>query len=150
LSTVTGDSGGIFYQASRTRMTDISDGTTNTLMASEGIIRGNSTGAWGEIGGFWGGAPHGSFGFSTFETPNTTVPDRVYSCKSLTWPFAPCENGNAGGLVGRWNFARSKHAGGVNAVMADGSVRFFRDSITRSTWQALGTRADGLVIADTN
>src|SRR5262249_6257326 len=41
---VTGDPGGIFYSQSKTRMTDIGDGTSNTLMAGEGIIRGNTTG----------------------------------------------------------------------------------------------------------
>jgi len=60
------DPGGIFSYASKTRITDIRDGTTNTIMASEGIIRGNAVGAWGELGGVWGGAPHGSYGFSTY------------------------------------------------------------------------------------
>jgi prepilin-type N-terminal cleavage/methylation domain-containing protein len=144
----TADPGGIFYRDSRVRLTDITDGTTNTLMASEGVIRTNGTGAWGELGGFWGGAPHGAYGFSTFQVPNTTVPDRVYSCKTTTFPNAPCENGNAGGLPGRWNFARSKHTGGVVAAMGDASVRFISNTITPFTWQALGTRADGLVIGD--
>ena len=36
--------------------------------------------------------------------------------------------------------ARSLHPGGVNGLMADGSVRFFKDSITRGVWRGLGTR----------
>ncbi|MDY3552130.1 DUF1559 domain-containing protein [Gemmata sp. JC717] len=139
------DTGGIFYHGSKTRMTDIADGTSNTLMASESIIRGNGTGGWGEVGGFWGGAPHGSFGISSFEVPNTTVADRVYSCKSTTWPQAPCENGSAGGLAGRWNYARSKHTGGVNVALGDASVRFVTNGVNRFSWQALGTKADGQV-----
>jgi type II secretory pathway pseudopilin PulG len=144
--TAFGDAGGIFYVDSKTRLTDVSDGTSNTLMASEGIIRTNGAAGWGELGGYWGGAPHGSYGFSTFEVPNTMVPDRVYSCKSTTFPNAPCENGNAGGLLGRWNFARSRHTGGVVAAMGDASVRFITSTIDRTTWQAMGTRADGLPI----
>jgi prepilin-type processing-associated H-X9-DG protein len=39
--------------------------------------------------------------------------------------------------------ARSYHAGGVNVVFGDGSVRFITDNINFATWQALGTRAGG-------
>lgn len=37
--------------------------------------------------------------------------------------------------------ARSMHAGGVNASMGDGSVRFISETIERGIWRALGTRA---------
>ncbi|MCZ2341738.1 MAG: DUF1559 domain-containing protein [Bacteroidales bacterium] len=148
-----GDAGGIFYRDSKTKLTDIRDGTSNTIMAGEGIIRGRSTsGTWGELGGHWGGAPHGSFGFSTFQPPNTSVADRVYSCKATTYPAAPngapCENGNAGGLSGRWNFVRSYHSGGANVAMGDASVRFVRDSVDLQTWRASGTRDEGIVTTD--
>ena len=35
----------------------------------------------------------------------------------------------------------SHHAGGVNVLFGDGSVRFIKDSINLATWRALGTRA---------
>ena len=38
--------------------------------------------------------------------------------------------------------ARSFHAGGVNAVFADGSARLVNESITLAVWRALGTRAN--------
>lgn len=38
---------------------------------------------------------------------------------------------------------RSNHPGGVNVGMADGSARFIRNSITRATWWAIGTRGGG-------
>ncbi len=142
------DPGGVFYPDSKVRITDIADGSSNTLMASEGVIRGNTASAWGEIGGYWGGAVHGSYGFSTFEGPNTTVADRVYSCKSTTHPNAPCENGNSGGLSGRWNYARSLHTGGVNAALADGSIRFYSNTIPTSTWRVLGTRSDNQTVSE--
>jgi prepilin-type N-terminal cleavage/methylation domain-containing protein/prepilin-type processing-associated H-X9-DG protein len=41
----------------------------------------------------------------------------------------------------------SQHPGGANATMADGSVRFLRDSITIRTLAALSTRGAGEVIA---
>ena len=43
--------------------------------------------------------------------------------------------------------ANSYHSGGVNTLMADGSVRFMKDSINVLTWWALGTRAGGEVIS---
>jgi prepilin-type N-terminal cleavage/methylation domain-containing protein/prepilin-type processing-associated H-X9-DG protein len=46
------------------------------------------------------------------------------------------------------NFAEadSKHSGGVNTLMGDGSVKFIKDSINMMTWMALGTKANGEVI----
>jgi prepilin-type N-terminal cleavage/methylation domain-containing protein/prepilin-type processing-associated H-X9-DG protein len=44
--------------------------------------------------------------------------------------------------------ASSYHTGGANACMADGSVRFFRDSLAFPVWRAYGTRAGGEVISD--
>jgi hypothetical protein len=36
----------------------------------------------------------------------------------------------------------------VNVLLADGSTRFVRDSITLATWQALGTMDGGEVVAN--
>ena len=41
----------------------------------------------------------------------------------------------------------SNHPGGANILMADGSVRFIKDSVSRLTWWALGTRNGGEVIS---
>jgi prepilin-type N-terminal cleavage/methylation domain-containing protein/prepilin-type processing-associated H-X9-DG protein len=43
--------------------------------------------------------------------------------------------------------ANSRHPGGVNVTMADGSVRFFKSTINIVTWRALGTRNGGEVIS---
>jgi prepilin-type processing-associated H-X9-DG protein len=43
--------------------------------------------------------------------------------------------------------ARSYHPGGVNVGMADGSVRFVKNSINIVTWRAVGTRQAGEVIS---
>jgi prepilin-type processing-associated H-X9-DG protein len=43
--------------------------------------------------------------------------------------------------------ARSYHPGGVNALMGDGSVRFFKSTINPYTWRALGTPSFGEVIS---
>jgi len=141
---------GLFYMNSASKMRDCKDGTSNTLLASEGIVRSNTVAAWGELGGHWGGAPHGAFAFSAGEVPNSSVPDRVYSCKETLVPGAPngapCEDRNAGG--GRWNYARSYHTGGVQVALADGSVTFISENIDRQTWMRLSMPQDGLTIGE--
>ena len=60
--------------------------------------------------------------------PNDTVPD----CGSE-------------GSTGEGVFtARSYHSDGVNAALADGSVRFFASQTDVKTWRALGTRAGAI------
>jgi prepilin-type processing-associated H-X9-DG protein len=42
--------------------------------------------------------------------------------------------------------ATSRHPGGVNLMIGDGSVRFVKASINANIWTALGTVAGGEVI----
>ena len=42
-----------------------------------------------------------------------------------------------------WRGARSRHAGGVNVLWADGSGRFIADGVAAVVWQAVSTRAGG-------
>jgi prepilin-type N-terminal cleavage/methylation domain-containing protein/prepilin-type processing-associated H-X9-DG protein len=43
--------------------------------------------------------------------------------------------------------AQSNHPGGVNVLMADGSSRFIKNSISPQAWMALGTKANGDVLS---
>ncbi|MDR3634834.1 MAG: DUF1559 domain-containing protein [Isosphaeraceae bacterium] len=43
--------------------------------------------------------------------------------------------------------ANSRHPGGVNVTMADGSVRFFKSSVNLAAWRAVGTRNGGEVVS---
>ena len=43
--------------------------------------------------------------------------------------------------------ASSRHSGGVNTLMADGSVKFIKNTVNITTWWALGTRSNGEVIS---
>ena len=42
---------------------------------------------------------------------------------------------------------RSRHPGGVNVLMADGSVRFIKNTINQNTWFGLGTKAGNETIS---
>jgi prepilin-type processing-associated H-X9-DG protein len=43
--------------------------------------------------------------------------------------------------------SRSWHPGGVDVLLADGSVRFIKNSISSQSWWSLGTKASGEVIS---
>jgi hypothetical protein len=41
--------------------------------------------------------------------------------------------------------ARGRHPGGVNSLLANGHVQFFKNSINLTVWQALGSTNGGEV-----
>ena len=41
----------------------------------------------------------------------------------------------------------SRHPGGVNVMMGDGSVKFIKSTVSLPTWRALGTRSGGEVVS---
>ena len=43
--------------------------------------------------------------------------------------------------------SRSYHPGGVNALFADGSVHWIKNSVNYQTWRALGSVGGGEVIS---
>jgi prepilin-type N-terminal cleavage/methylation domain-containing protein/prepilin-type processing-associated H-X9-DG protein len=73
--------------------------------------------------------------FNTIGTPNDF---------NDTWNY--CSRTGSGARSDISN-ADSYHPGGVNVTMADGSVKFIKDSVNMVTWFALGTRAMGEVIS---
>jgi prepilin-type N-terminal cleavage/methylation domain-containing protein/prepilin-type processing-associated H-X9-DG protein len=85
-------------------------------------------GAQGDGGGSWmiPGAIYTAFYASA--PPNSRVPDCGISGIN-----------NGLGIFA----ARSYHPGGVNAVMADGSIHWFTSGIDARIWRSLGTRAGG-------
>src|SRR5216683_397262 len=65
-----------------TRMADIVDGTSNTVMFSEGLS--SSVGGWGGVQGTIEECDVGGALFSTFDTPNSTNADVVVQCANDT------------------------------------------------------------------
>jgi prepilin-type N-terminal cleavage/methylation domain-containing protein/prepilin-type processing-associated H-X9-DG protein len=127
----------------------IPDGLSNTMMASEILV-----GQGWDLRGFswWGYAPM----FTGLYPPNSSYPDVLQFpsyCSSTPLPLMPC-TGATGSVVngvytglGMFNDVRSRHPGGVNVGMCDGSVRFIKNSINIYTFQALASTKGGEVIS---
>jgi prepilin-type processing-associated H-X9-DG protein len=43
--------------------------------------------------------------------------------------------------------SRSRHPGGVNVGMGDGTVRFIKNSISLATWRAVGSTQGGEIVS---
>ncbi|WP_417379154.1 DUF1559 domain-containing protein [Gimesia sp.] len=132
---------GLFYSRSRTRLRDITDGASMTLMASELILSADQS-KHDVRGRLMNPRCMGTF-FTTLETPNPNVGDVLIACSDI--PHAPC---GADSTANSRTFARSYHVGGVHGLLADGAVRFISENIDRATFQSLGTRAGGEVIGE--
>jgi prepilin-type N-terminal cleavage/methylation domain-containing protein/prepilin-type processing-associated H-X9-DG protein len=155
---------GVFYRTSKTRVTDIGDGASQTAMMSEGLI-GPNTGAvaagalpadpnlrerlyaWTQGGG---AMPN-----------NCSSPVEYRSDRNTRWADGDAyetlydhglpPNSAAVDCIStsaNWKGARSKHTGGVNLLLCDGSIRFVTNGIDLNTWQGLGSRAGGEVLGD--
>jgi prepilin-type N-terminal cleavage/methylation domain-containing protein/prepilin-type processing-associated H-X9-DG protein len=111
----------------------ISDGLSRTLLASETIqgVNGDRRGFtwWG-----WGA------GFETRAVPNSAVSDTMQSADACNpvEPNAPCEAPSTAASY-FWAAARSRHPGGVNAAMCDGSVHYVTDEVDLAVWRAAST-----------
>jgi len=90
------------------------------------------------IGCRWGWGATSETLFHTIVTPNSKD-GGFNSCRSSCGGCGPDDSS--------YSNAQSNHPGGVNVLMADGSVKFVKDSINRRTWMALGTKAGGEVIS---
>lgn len=128
---------GVFVVNTEIPISGITDGTSNTALASE--VRKSPGDDFRGVSFY----PEGPL-YQHNRTPNTSIPDNFRSglCKNI--PQVPC-TGSHSAFNDRSIImsARSNHSGGVNVSLCDGSVRFATNSISQSTWQALGTVRNG-------
>jgi len=148
-----GGSGDRFQQRNGTTAGDFVDGMSNTVAVSEVIATdGLSSGATSpDIRGVWMNPGMGASIFSADRNPNARVPDVIPSCDTTIpatqSPFLNCTSNNSDENV--YAAARSYHTGGVNACMADGSVRFISENIdNENIWKPLNTRQNGETIGE--
>jgi prepilin-type processing-associated H-X9-DG protein len=64
--------------------------------------------------------------------------EAAYACVMTDPANPPCAPAT-GGPYRQTVAARSRHPGGVNAALCDGSVRFIGSTINLDTWRWLGT-----------
>jgi prepilin-type N-terminal cleavage/methylation domain-containing protein/prepilin-type processing-associated H-X9-DG protein len=126
-----------------TRLSDFSDGTSNTMLMSEVITALNDTDY--DIRGDMMNDDRPCTMFMTLNTPNSGT-DVSPFCNGSTYPWnPPCTNA---GSTYAHKAARSRHSGGVNVLFGDGSVHFIQNGIALATWRALGTMNGGEVFGD--
>jgi prepilin-type N-terminal cleavage/methylation domain-containing protein/prepilin-type processing-associated H-X9-DG protein len=162
---------GAQYDPKGFRFSDILDGTSNTAMFSE-VRRGNNTAGTYQPQDVRL-VPFNNPAVDDFTPPATCnatsgsavryaglqyyrnlMATSLYTHTRLpNSPSGDCQDtlqraGDTGTLFAGHITARSYHTGGVNVCLADGSVRFVRDTISLQTWQALGTRAGNEIITE--
>jgi len=129
---------GTFYRNSGTRIADLVDGTTTTVLVGE---RG-----FGYVKGTWAGAPNGGLvrAGTLNPWPAATATSPVFLLVHNNWINILTDSD--GGLDDFSSF----HTGGAQMLFADGSVRFIKTIITdgplRRTFWGMGTRGGGEVI----
>jgi prepilin-type N-terminal cleavage/methylation domain-containing protein/prepilin-type processing-associated H-X9-DG protein len=144
---------GIFaFSAVVLRIADVTDGTSNTLMVGEGLpachwINGEDTTPYDAQPGTW----INSWGnlFSMGGGMSTITPiNEMTSCRRSTRISDPNCNPPAGHTMQYAYGFKSRHPGGVQFTLADGSVRFVSQQINHLMYQNLGGRDEGNTIGD--
>lgn len=133
---------GVFSYNHGDKFSQITDGTSNTLLTAELAI-GNVCSIRGAISYDEGPV------FMQFYLPNDATPDMVRWCDpqdKIPGAKAPCID-----AVSTLNMilhtARSYHAGGVVASRCDGSANMIADGVDLMVWRALGTPRGEEVVA---
>lgn len=128
---------GVLLRNRAYRVTDITDGSSSTLMVSERESRRSPMTTWtGAVTNCIN--PPMNPGLEE-EGPATLILMNIGDAADARTPNNP---------LFHVEDASSRHIGGVNALFCDGSVRFIRDSIDPFTWAGLGTREGSEILGD--
>ncbi|MDY3554821.1 DUF1559 domain-containing protein [Gemmata sp. JC717] len=150
---------GVVWYTSRLRITDVTDGTSNTLLMAE-ALRGNNIQTEPASTPIDPLRQYASFGGqgALLDEATCATATRWAGNRGSSWLWGrefnvcfttthrpnqratDCARSGAG-----FYKAASAHTGGVNALLCDGSVRFVRDAVDLAAWRAASTRASGEV-----
>ena len=170
-------SDGLFWYGSKVKLTDILDGTSNTMMLSQ-TLRGPNTGTLA-------GTPYSALNADQKRRMYASLPGRgvnpappgglnpqltepeILSCTTWvsnrggSWIWGnPTVNGfvayfppnaatpDATAHGQGWLSARSNFPGGVHVAFGDGGVRFVQDGVNVTAWRAMATREGGEVVRE--
>ncbi len=128
---------GAMHLVNHTRIVEIADGTSNTILVTEdagqpaSYILGRATGnvlpegrGWADPDGVSGSVDGSRQDTGAINGSSNPVGRCIMNCNNFSEPY-------------------SFHPGGINVCMADGSVRFISQNVSAATYAALVTRAYG-------
>jgi prepilin-type N-terminal cleavage/methylation domain-containing protein/prepilin-type processing-associated H-X9-DG protein len=164
------NSDGMFQGINPLRIGDVSDGLSNTAAMSESLLGQGPE----SFSGATPPAPadpqyvFAYVGFGTPISPTACAFPKMWNvsqrrgfmwasgemrCASYNHYYTPnspsfdCVNNDGATITAfAWRGARSRHTGGVNLLLGDGSVHFVSNSISLQTWRSLATRSGGEVL----
>jgi prepilin-type N-terminal cleavage/methylation domain-containing protein/prepilin-type processing-associated H-X9-DG protein len=161
------NSDGMFTAGTTFRITDVSDGSSNTAMMSESLLGDGPESASGPMPTV-PSAVQTVYAYTGFGTPisdatcASATQWNVSNRRGFMWasgemrcgsynhyylPNAPIYDCVTNDLATITSFAfraaRSRHTGGVNVLFGDGGVRYINQGISPTTWRALATRSGG-------
>jgi prepilin-type N-terminal cleavage/methylation domain-containing protein len=134
--------GGAFSVNTGQKLPTMADGTSNTILVDElriGPTANDIRGTWAM--GQCGASISAANGRIDTPSPNVSLSgwDDIQGCDDQPAIGMGCCSG-----CGSWQVtAKSKHTGGVNTLMSDGSLRFVRNSVDTRTWFLMHSRNDG-------
>lgn len=133
---------GVAFVESSVRFRDVTDGTSNVVMAGEILLVPDDDDRRGAY--YMTGWDSANVTVALRDTPNSPLPDTGRSQIIKDVPFAPAVNASTWFRVN----ARSQHKGGAQFALVDGSVRFISANIDLTTYRNLGNRDDGNVLGE--
>jgi len=128
------------------KLDDVPDGTSNTMAVSE-TIQGRQDNLPRDLRGFMFYV--NTTLFTAYNPPNTSNVDYTINsdCNPIENSDHPCVLLNGTNYVMYQYSARSRHTGGVNIGVADGSCTFISNTINLDTWRALSSTYSGKSIS---